>query len=164
MPYVICKHPVIRMDIMVLQQYWPQMAAIVQRTGCKYDKEDWIELSNNDRFVILRNVNSDHGYKLGELLGLLYSLEGQAKADPDRANLKFYILLKPKKRKEKNNVHKNGQKVHSRGESGTGGASTNDIGHGQNPEPGAGGSWSCSISTSDIRGLEVLEAADDGDN
>ena len=165
MPYIVCKHPVVCMDIMVLQQYWPRLVSIIQRTGCTYDRENWEELPNGDRFIILRNVEAKQGKQLGELIGLLYGLEWQAMTDESLKNLsnKFYILLKPKKRKGKKHDQANRQEAHTGGESGNRGESAGDIRHGEDHGPDRGGNQPFSISADDLRGLEVLEGDDDHD-
>lgn len=101
MPYVVCMHPVIRMDIMVLQAFTPQIVNAVINTGCRYEKEDWIEEANGQKYLILRDIHADKGYQLGELLGKLYDLD-RIPADEPNGPRKYYILLKPRKKVKKN--------------------------------------------------------------
>ena len=103
MPYVICQHPATRIDIMILQEFWPKMVGMIQRTGCTYFKEDWMELPNGQSYICLRDVKAERGHQLGEFIGLLYGLEWEALQQPEdlQAPKKFYILIKPRKKVKK---------------------------------------------------------------
>ena len=101
MPYIVNMHPVIKMDLMVLQKYMPKLIGAVINAGCEYEKEDWIELKNGQNYVILRDVRSKRGDQIGDLLKTLYEMDNTV---PDETGepQKFYILLKPRKKAKKN--------------------------------------------------------------
>ena len=134
MSYVVCKHPGVRVDIMVKRQYWADIVALIDRTGCSYWKEDHVQPVKDDPYVILRDVQAPKGNQLGDFIGLLYNferdLENQVVADSESANTirKFYVLIRPRKgKKEKNHAEEIREEVHAGSDSGTRGESTGDI-------------------------------------
>ena len=158
MPYVVCKHPVIRMDIMVLQSFTPQIIGAVMNTGCTYEKEDWVEQPNGQNYLVLRDVTADKGYKLGELIGRLYAMD-DTPGEESKALRKFYILLKPRK-KAKKNVQKDRQEAGAGSESGAGRESTGDIQPGQDPGDRDGGNWFGGDGSNGFGHLSVVKGDD----
>lgn len=118
MPYIVNMHPVIRLDIMVLQTYMPKLVGTILNCGCRYEKEDWVELPNDQKYVILRDIRSEHGNQLGRLIDMLCDMENTIPDESGKPQ-KFYILLRPRK-KVKKNVQKDREKAGPRGESGAG--------------------------------------------
>ena len=100
MSYIICKHPACRIDLMVLENYWPQLASYVERCDCTYFKEDHVELPGGDKYVILRDVRSFKAYMVGELMKLFFKMESENPESED-GKQKFYILIKPRKKGKK---------------------------------------------------------------
>ena len=89
MAYMICKHPVVRIDIMIPQKYWPQLVGVIQNTGCTYFKEDWMELPNGKDYILLRDVKAEKEYHLGNLFKTLSRMETEIEDGTE----KFYILI-----------------------------------------------------------------------
>lgn len=164
MAYVINKHPAVRIDIMILQKYWPKMVGIVQRTGCTYFKEDWMNLPNGHDYVILRDIKSNDAWRLGNLIGLLYSLEWDSmfkeeeKPDPKTPD-KFYILIKPRK-KGKKNVPKDRKETGAGSESGNSGESGGSAGSESNSGSDTSGVEPVGDGFDNIHQLSIFEEAD----
>lgn len=152
---VIVKSPVVQIDIMVLQEYWPKLVSMIQEAGCKYDKEQWTELPTGSLYIRLENIQSEHEYQLGNLIGSLYALESDEPKDH-----KFYILVKTKKKVKKNDLE-NRSETGTGSESGDSGESSGNSGNGEDYRPGGDGDRPAVVNLDDFRGLEVLEGADD---
>ena len=105
MGYSICKNPGIRLDLMVEAKYYPQLVGYFQRMGCTYTEERRAEPGNGKQYAVLTDVQGKNGRAVGELIGLFYSLEWASLKDG--TDDKFYILLNPRKKGKKKNVHKN---------------------------------------------------------
>ena len=140
MPYVICQHPATRIDIMALQEFWPELASIIQRTGCTYKKEDKVELPNGQNYILLRDVQALKGYQLGDFIiqvsGMVYSLEQRALingSQEDIAPKKFYVMIRPRGKKGKKDAGEVREEVHTGREGGDPGESAGDIQPGQDP-------------------------------
>ena len=118
MPYIVCKHPVIKIDIMVLQSFTPQIISAVMATDCHYEKEDWVEQPNSQNYLVLRDIQADRGDKIGALLNMLYQMDDSPDTESGKLR-KFYILLKPRK-KAKKNAQKNRKETGAGSEGGTG--------------------------------------------
>ena len=91
MSYIISKSPDVKMNLMVLKQYLPELAGYCERTGCKYDKEVAFDPGNGEEWVTLVNVSGGNGRKLGDLIGLFYSIEWKNLIEGIED--KFYIVL-----------------------------------------------------------------------
>lgn len=110
MAYSLFKTPGTQMDIMVLKKYWAKLAGHVERTGCKYKKEDEVRASDGNEYVVLRDV-SGNSHHLGCLIGLFYGLEWEYLAEPGHPSEdRFYILIK-ERRKGKKHVQKDRKKA-----------------------------------------------------
>ena len=96
MPYIVCQHPAVRMDIMVLQQYWPTLVGMIERTGCTYFKEDWMEIESGQNYICLRDVKALKGHQIGEFLKELFTLDDLTEIQGETGPKKFYILTKPR--------------------------------------------------------------------
>jgi len=118
MPYIVNMHPVIRMDIMAQQKYLHKLVGEVINRGCEYEKEDWVEVKNGGKYVVLRDVHAKRGDLLGDLLDALYDMDNSIPDESGKPQ-KFYILLRPRK-KVKKNVQKDREKAGPRSESGAG--------------------------------------------
>lgn len=98
MSFVICKHPAARMDIMALEQYWPQIVSFMERTHVQYEKEEHVvPEGSTDKYVVIRDLKGHcpvGGDNLGEFLGLLHAYEKEVTG-------KFYIMISPRKRGKK---------------------------------------------------------------
>ena len=77
MPYVVCKHPVVRIDIMAPEQYWARLAGLVRQTNCIYADEEHVELPNGNKYVTIHDIKASHGHDIGELLRLPFHLRLQ---------------------------------------------------------------------------------------
>lgn len=127
MAYVIVKHPVVRMDLMVLEEFWPKVVSIMERTGVTYEKEERVTPENGtETYVVIRDLKGHApigGNNLGEFLGLFYGLEwGEVTGGDQSKPKKFYILMSPRKR-GKDNDHKDRTENHSGSEGGNPGES-----------------------------------------
>ena len=128
MSYILHKSPAIKMDIMVLKEFQPQLIGYMQRMNCTYAKEEEIDPKNGKIYILLSDITSKNGKNLGELIGLYYSLEwGHLNDERDD---KFYIILNPRRKKGKKNVHKDRKETDGRSESGNGGEAAGDSGSG----------------------------------
>lgn len=130
MPYIVCKHPGIRMDIMVRRQYWADVVGMIERTGCTYWREDHVEPVKDEPYVILRDIQAKKDHQLGEFLGLLYGLEWKAVTEPEIRDVprKFYILLRQRKgKKEKRHAEEVREEIRPGSESGDRGEPAGDI-------------------------------------
>ena len=152
---VIVKSPVVQIDIMVLQEYWPKLVSMIQEAGCKYDKEQWTELPTGSLYIRLENIQAEHEYQLGNLIGSLYAMESDEPKDR-----KFYILVKTKKKVKKNDLE-NRQETGAGSESGDSGESSGNSGNGEDYRPGGDRDRPAVVNLDDFRGLEVLEGSDD---
>lgn len=152
---IVCKHPGIRIDIMVKQKFWPMMASIMQKTGCKYYKEDWLELPNGSDYIVLRDVKAEKPYMLGNMFAQLHILE----AEDQEGDGKFYVLIKPKKRGKKH-VQKDRQEADSGSQSGDGGESGN-TGSAEDPGTRECGAEPPASGTDNFRQLEMFESIDE---
>lgn len=150
MAYMICKHPAVRMDIMVPQKYWPQLVGVIQNTGCEYFKEDWMELPNGKDYILLRDVKAKKTYYLGNLLKALTGIEAGCEDHEE----KFYILIKPRK-KGKKHVQKIRQEVYPGSEGGNAGES-GDLQPGGTAEAGGSGTEPDIPGTDDICQFEMF--------
>ncbi len=156
--FVLFSNPGVRIDIMILQKYWPKLVSIIERTDCRYYKEDWMELDNGQKYVILRDVKADRPNKLGELIGLFYSLEWDSLTDTPAENKppeKFYILIKPRKKGRKH-VQENRTETGAGCESGSGVGSGSDV-PGKAPGAGRSGTEPFVVRANDIRQLEMYD-------
>lgn len=124
MSYVICKEPNIRIDLMVKKQYYPQLIGYFQRMGCTYKKEIERHFGNDESWIILKNVQADNGMKIGQLIGLFYSMDWQGLTEGKED--KFYILLNSWK-KGKKYAGKDRKEIHQGSEVGTAGGSTGAV-------------------------------------
>ena len=119
----IIKAQSVQIDVMVLEKYWPKLAGIFQRTGCRYEKEDRTRIRGDKTYIILRDVQADKANCLGEAVGMFFGLEWYFLTDESprgRAKDNFYILMRPR-RKGKKNVQKDRQEAGARCEGGDAG-------------------------------------------
>lgn len=102
MAYVICKHPAVRMDLMVREEVWPKVVSIAQRTGVTYEKEEHVTPEGGEaKYILIRDLKGHApigGNNLGEFIGLLYGLEWDDVIAQIPEQKKFYILMAPRKR------------------------------------------------------------------
>lgn len=157
--FVLFKNPAVRIDIMVLEKFWPKMVSIIKRTECTYYKEDRLEVEGGGTYVAIRDVKADRPNKLGELIGLLYSLEWDSLTDTkdeNKAPEKFYILIKPRKKGKNHDHQKNRQETGTGRESGSGSGSGPDV---SRKDPGAGrsGAEPFVVRVDDIRELQKFD-------
>ena len=134
MSYVVCRHPAVRMDIMVRREFWGDVVSIAQRTGCTYQKEDHVEPVKGQPYVILRDIQAPKGNQIGEFLGLLYGLEWKNVTEPENqeAPKKFYFLFNIRKgKKEKDHAIEIREEVCAGSESGDSGEPAGDIQSGE---------------------------------
>lgn len=163
MAHVIFKHPLIRMDLMVRKKYWPKLVAYIRRCECFYEEENPYDPGNGEEWIRVKDVQSLRGYEIGNLVGLFYGMEWDSAINPENQADKFYICLNLRKR------GKNENDLKDRKEAGPGcksGAAGESAGYSElRPDAGSGGDYYrlVSLDADDIRGLEVLEADDDGD-
>lgn len=134
MPYIVCKHPAVRMDIVVKKEYEPQLVGYFERMGCKYEKEDPYTPMKGVEYVILRDISAANGRSIGELLGLFYSLEWGHLVEGKESD-KFYIMVNPRRKKKgaKKHVQTNRPEPDQGSHSGNSGESSG------NPGPGTVG-------------------------
>lgn len=102
MAYMICKHPAVRMDLMVREECWAKVVSIAQRTGVTYEKEEHVDLEGGEKkYILIRDLKGHApigGNNLGEFIGLLYGLEWDDVIAQIPEQKKFYILMTPRKR------------------------------------------------------------------
>jgi hypothetical protein len=97
MSYIISKNDNVRLDIMIVKKYQPQLIGYMRQYGCTYDREvDW-KSDKDNHYVILKDVKGEHGRDLGEVIGLFYSLEWNKLIDGSSED-KFYITLNARRR------------------------------------------------------------------
>ena len=128
MPYIVCKHPVVRIDIMAPEQYWARLAGLVRQTNCIYADEEHVELPNGNKYVTIHDIKGARGHDIGDLLGLVYAMENE---DMESLHNKFYILIKPYKRGKNKHVQED------RPETGAG-CESGDAGESGDIQPGDG--------------------------
>lgn len=108
MAYVICKHPAVRMDLMVREEVWPKVVSIAQRTGVTYEKEEHVTPEGGEaKYILIRDLKGHApigGNNLGEFVGLLYGLEWDEVIAKNPEQKKFYILMAPRKRGKNNDL------------------------------------------------------------
>ena len=150
MAYMICKHPAVRIDIMVPQKYWPQLVGVIQNTGCEYFKEDWMELPNGKDYILLRDVKAEKPWQIGNLMKVLSRIE----TETEDVTEKFYVLIKPRK-KGKKHVQKIRQEVYPGSEGGNAGES-GDLQSGGTAEAGGSGTEPDIPGADDICQLEMF--------
>ena len=121
MNYVVCAQDV-KIDLMVEQEFYPQLVSYVQRMGCSYTKERTAKPGNGRVYKVLKDIHGKGG-AVGELLGLFYSLEwGALKSDKDAR--KFYIMINPARKGKKKDADKNRKKAGQGSNSGNSGESS----------------------------------------
>lgn len=130
MPYIIHRHPAIRIDLVMKKVYWPKMAGIFQRCGCTYEREDPYELRKKGEWIRLVDIRGEKGWQTGALISLFYSLEWDALGSGQGLEDKFYILVNPR-RKEKKHVRKDRKEAGAGSEGGDRGEPAGDIRPGQ---------------------------------
>ena len=106
MNYVVVSHRSIRIDLMVDQEFFPQLVSYCQRMGCTYAEERTAKAVNGHVYRVLKDVKGPNGGALGELLGLFYSLEWGALAE-GITKRKFYMMINPRRKEKKKNAGKN---------------------------------------------------------
>ena len=139
MNYSIMMHPVVRMDLIVDRKFEPQLVGYIQRMGCTYAEErniNGFEPSGKKEWVILKDVKGPNGGKLGELIGLFYSLEWGNLMSGDEQS-KFYIIMNPRRKGKKDNVCADRKETGTGSDSGDSGDEAGTAGPG--PVDGAAG-------------------------
>lgn len=132
MNYVVCAHPDVQIDLMVDQEFYPQLVSYVQRMGCSYKKERTAKPGNGRVYKVLKDIHGKNGGAVGELLGLFYSLEWGSLLEGEAAR-KFYIMINPRGKGKKKHVGKDRKKA---GQGSDGGDSGESSGY---SEPGTMG-------------------------
>lgn len=163
MAYVVCKHPMIQMDLMVKKKYWPNLVSYMERCECTYESEKEYDPGNGETYVCIKDVQSIRGYGLGELIGLFYGMEWASVTGVRPEVDKFYICLNPRKRGKKDHDGENRAEADPGRKGGDSGESSGSAEHGQAAGSGGDGARVVSVNADDLRGLEVLEADDDCD-
>ena len=135
--YIICKSEGIRMDLMVKKEFEAQLVGYFVRTGCRYEKEVELNPGNGEAWVCLKNVQATRGADIGELIGLLYSVQWGSAGEENHD--KFYIILNANKKGKKQYAHKNRKEANGRSESGNSGKTSGDI----QPEQNGGSCGEC---------------------
>ena len=122
MSFVVCKHPAVRMDLMILEEIWPRVASLAQANAVTYEKEEHVvPEGGKDKYVILRDLKGHcpvGGNNLGEFIGQVYTLSiAEAIAGGKK---KFYVMISPRKRGKKDDEpgKENRQKADSGSEGG----------------------------------------------
>lgn len=157
--YVINKEPGIQIDLMVKRKYLPQLVGYIERMGCGYKKEITRELKAlNEEWVTLKDISSENGAGIGQLLGLYYSMDWQALAEG--AEDKFYILIH--KARGKRHGGKNRKKAGSGREAGAGEGSAGDIQHAEPAGDGGDGDRLWDFGPDGVRFAEKYKSAYNG--
>ncbi len=151
--YVICREPGIEIDLMVKKRYHAQLASYVDRMGCTYKKEvDRVFKGTDEEWVTLKNVTSENGKSIGQLLGLFYSMDWQGLTEG--AEDKFYILIHRKRGKKKNGS-RNRKKVDSGRKGGAGEGPAEAVRHGECDGSGGEPDWAGDFGPDDFHGDET---------
>ena len=136
--YIVCKSPVVRLDMMVKEEMHAQLVSYMMRTGCVYESEEKCNPGNGTKWVCLKGIEGPSGYSLGELIGLFYSLEWGNLIEGHED--KFYLILNTKKKGKKKHVREDRQETDTGCESGN----TGEPGVAAEPGPLAGYCGECS--------------------
>lgn len=126
--YILCKAPNLQLNLMIDEQFAPQMVSYIQRMGCTYAKEAHTKPINGRIYTVLKDIQGKTGAELGELIGLFYSLEWGSLTEGEAAR-KFYIMVS-QKRKEKKHASKTRKETGSGSNGGNRGESSCDPGQG----------------------------------
>lgn len=105
MSYVICKHNNVRIDLMVRKKYQAQVVSMLERMHCRYESEEECNPNPGDTWVCLKDLSGENGAYLGEALGLFYAMEWDNLIEG--VNEKYYILINPRRKEKKKDVHEN---------------------------------------------------------
>lgn len=134
--YILCKNPKTQLNLMIDEQFEPQLVSYIQRMGCRYAKETRTKPINGRVYSVLKDIQGPNGAAVGELIGLFYSLEwGSLMEGTDR---KFYIMISQRKEKKKH-AQKNRKADCAGSESGNSGKSSGNSGRGEGPVDGPAG-------------------------
>lgn len=126
--YIYCANPNLQLNLMIDEQFAPQLVSYIQRMGCTYAKEVHTKPLNGRIYTVLKDIQGKTGAAVGELIGLFYSLEWGSLTEGDTAR-KFYIMI-GQRRKEKKNADKTRKEVHTGSNGGDRGESSCDSGQG----------------------------------
>lgn len=129
--YVLCKSPVVKLDLMVAEKYSAQLVSYIQRMGCTYASDDKTEPVKGRAYRVFHDIQQKNGHNLAELIGLFYSLEWGSLREGDEDS-KFYMMLTPhrKGKGKKKHVCEDRKETDSGSDSGDRGEPAG------NPEPG----------------------------
>ena len=129
MNYVVCANPNVTLDLMVDEEFYPQLVSYVTRMGCKYAKERTAKPIKGRKYHVLKDITGPNGGAVGELLGLFYSLEWGtlAKGESQR---KFYIMINQKRKGTKKHAGKTRKENAKGSDIGTSGESSGNPGSG----------------------------------
>lgn len=154
MSVIICKHPVVRIDILCKKACWPVVVGTISNCGGSYDDEEFVTI-NNEPWVQIHNVEGTNWKSLGNAIALI----SQKSADSAEDNI--YILINTKKKGTKKNVEEVRPETDAGCESGDRGESAVDSQQGNDLGSGGNGGSDGVAGDSDSGSPEVSEAADD---
>lgn len=129
MNYVVFANPNVTLDLMVDEEFYPQLVSYCQRMGCKYAKERTAKPFKGRKYRVLKDITGPNGSAVGELLGLFYSLEWGTIVEGGTQR-KFYILINQRRKGKKKNAGKNRKEVGKGSDGGDSGESSCDPGSG----------------------------------
>ena len=130
MNYILSKDPSIRLDLMIDEQFAPQLVSYIERMGCKYVKEAVVKPVNGRIYRVLKDISGPNGAAVGELIGLFYSLEWGSRVEGEAAR-KFYMMVYPRRKEKKKHANKNRKKADQGSNGGDRGESSCDSGSGE---------------------------------
>lgn len=153
MSVVVCKHPVVRMDLLFKKAMWPAIVNLINNCGGTYDNEDEITI-NNEPWIQIHNVESHNWANMGLIMSVLSQ---KISNSPD----KVYILINTKKKGTKNHVEEIRPETDAGSESGDRSEPADNSQQGDNLGSGGDGGSDGIAGISDSGSPEVSETADD---
>lgn len=121
MNYVSLVHPSLHLDLMVEQEFYPQLVSYIQRMDCTYTEERELRPIRGHKYRVLKDIRGKNGAGLGELLGLFYSLEWGALTDRGEQARKFYIMVNPRRKEKRKHAGKHRKEADQGSHSGNSG-------------------------------------------
>ena len=92
--YILCKSPVVKLDLMVAEEFSAQLVSYMQRMGCTYESDGETEPVPGKKYRVFHDIQHRRGCNLAELIGLFYSLEWGNLVESNGQS-KFYMMLTP---------------------------------------------------------------------
>lgn len=155
MAVITCKHPFVKMDLMVPKKIWPQVVSLALCCGCSYAEEkEVLGKSKNDleSWVLLRDISSEQWCQFDKLINSINNLH----------DVKIYILLSPRKRGN-THVQKDRKETGSRRNGRNTRKSAGDIRFGPNSRSGDSPVESGDHGCDDLGELSVLQESSNDD-